>query len=129
MDKNNSSKKNNYNENNIKKCLNKEENLIDKKLLIDNLNYLGNIYFIEYEYYNNNILNKSIDDKLYNNKLIEILYNYEKHKKRSESLIKKYKLFELGNFVSEKNKEETIMHYRVIIERNITIIDFINEQK
>lgn len=129
MDKNNSSKKNNYNENNIKKCLNKEENLIDKKLLIDNLNYLGNIYFIEYEYYNNNILNKSIDDKLYNNKLIEILYNYEKHKKRSESLIKKYKLFELGNFVSEKNKEETIMHYRSIVERNITIYDFINEQK
>jgi len=129
MDKNNSSKKNNYNENNIKKYFNKEKNLIDKNLLIENLKILGNIYFIEYEYYHNNILNKSIDNKLYNNKLIEILYNYEKYKKRSKLLIEKYKLFELGNFIEEKNKEETLMHYRSIVERNTTILDFMNGKK
>lgn len=117
----------------FKKIFNKknliDKNLIDKNLLRENLNYLGNIYFIEYEYYHDNTINKIVHDKLYNNKLIEILYNYEKYKKRSKLLIEKYKLYELGNFIEEKNKEETLMHYRTIVERNTTILDFMNGKK
>ena len=112
----------------LKKIFN-EKKLVDKNLLVENLKFLGNIYFIEYEYYHDNIINKIVHDKLYSHKLIEILYNYDKYKIRSKSLIEKYKLFELGNFIEEKNKEETIMHYRSIVERNTTILDFMNGKK
>ena len=123
-----SNNKNSFYENNIKKYFH-ENNFIDKKLLIDNLNFLSNIYFIDYKYYNDNFINKITEKKIHDNKLMEILFDYQKYKEKSIKLIEKYKLFGIGNIIEDRSKEESLMHYRTVVERNITIFDFINEKK
>lgn len=104
------------------KTLLNERKYINKSLFIENLEYLSNIYFIDYEYYHNNPLIKHHNNKIINNKLVEMIYNYDNFKKKHN-----FKLTEIKNYIVEKNIEESVMHYRNIIENNITIFEFMSQ--
>lgn len=102
-----------------------KNNFANKKLVIENLEYLSNIYFIDYEYYNDNTINKYYNNKLVNNKLTEMIYDYENFKIKNNIL---YKLKYIDNKVEEKNIEQSIQYFKTSVENNITIFDFINSK-
>lgn len=109
----------------FKNILNKN-NFANKKLVIENLEYLSNIYFIDYEYYNHNTINKYYKNKIVNNKLIEMIYDYENFKKKNITAL--YNLEYIDNKVNEKNIEQSIQNFKTTVENNITIIDFMNSK-
>lgn len=100
-------------------------NIKNKDIFIDNLKYLSQIYYINNELYNDNILYNKKNNKLLNNKLIEILYNYNNYKKNLFQKIDINKLIIMRNIVYVNNKEESIMHLTNTIMNNCKIIDFI----
>ena len=104
------------------KTLLNERKYINKNLFIENLEYLSNIYFIDYEYYHYNPLIKHHNNKIINNKLVEMIYNYDNFKKKHN-----FKLTEIKNYIEEKNIEESVMHYRNTVENNTTIFEFMNQ--
>ena len=119
----NQNKNKNKNKNKQFKSVLNERKYINKSLLIENLEYLSNIYFIEYEYYHDNAITKHYGNKIINNKLVEMIYNYNNFKKKHN-----FKLYGIKNYIEEKNIEESIMHFRNIIENNTTIFDFMNKK-
>jgi hypothetical protein len=109
----------------FKNILNKN-NFTNKKSVIENLEYLSNIYFIDYEYYNDNTINKYYKNRIVNNKLIEMIYDYENFKKKNITTFDKLKY--INNKVYEKNIEQSIQNFKTTVENNITIFNFMNSK-
>lgn len=85
---------------------------------VNSLNYLCNIYFIDKEYYNDSMLNKKKNNKILSDKLNQIIYDYDNFK-----LPKNINY----NYIQIKEtQEESINHYKNIVEKNTTIFDFMN---
>lgn len=85
---------------------------------VNSLNYLCNIYFIDEEYHNNSLLNKKKNNKILSDKLNQIIYDYNNFK-----LPKNINY----NYIQIKEtQEESINHYKNIVEKNTTIFDFMN---
>lgn len=118
--------KKNSEKNKIFKNIISKNNFSNKKLAIENLEYLSNIYFIDYEYYNDNTIYKYHNNKIVNNKLIEMIYDYENFKKKNIIIFDKLKY--INNKVDEKNIEQSIQYFKKTVENNITIFDFMNSK-
>lgn len=118
--------KKNLDKNKIFKNILSKNNFTNKKSVIENLEYLLNIYFIDYEYYNDNTINKYYKNRIVNNKLIEMIYDYENFKKKNSEVL--YKLEYINNKVYEKNIEQSIQYFKTTVENNITIFDFMNSK-
>ena len=88
------------------------------KETVYSLNYLSNIYFIDEEYYNDSILNKKKNNKILSDKLNQIIYDYDNFK-----LSKNINYY---NLQIQETQEESINHYKNIVEKNTTIFDFMN---
>ena len=118
--------KKNLDKNKIFKNILSKNNFTNKKLVMENLEYLSNIYFIDYEYYNDNTINKYYKNRIVNNKLIEMIYDYENFKKKNITTFDKLKY--INNKVDEKNIEQSIQYFKKTVENNITIFDFMNSK-
>jgi hypothetical protein len=85
---------------------------------VNSINYLSNIYFIDEEYHNNSLLNNKKNNKILSDKLNQIIYDYNNFK-----LPKNINY----NYIQIKEtQEESINHYKNIVEKNTTIFDFMN---
>ena len=118
--------KKNLDKNKIFKNILSKNNFTNKKSVMENLEYLSNIYFIDYEYYNDNTINKYYKNRIVNNKLIEMIYDYENFKKKNITTFDKLKY--INNKVDEKNIEQSIQYFKKTVENNITIFDFMNSK-
>ena len=85
---------------------------------INSINYLCNIYFIDEEYHNKSLLNNKKNNKILSDKLNQIIYNYNNFK-----LPKNINFHDLK---IDQTQEESINHYKNIVEKNTTIFDFMN---
>jgi hypothetical protein len=104
---------------------NKPKNL--KNLLSDNkfkqetvnsINYLCNICFIDEEYHNDSLLNNKKNNKILSDKLNQIIYDYDN--------LKLPKNINCRHIQIKETQEESINHYKNIVEKNTTIFDFMN---
>ena len=89
-----------------------------RKETINSLNYLCNIYFIDKEYYNDSMLNKKKNNKILSDKLNQIIYDYDNFKLP--------KNINCRHIQIKQTQEESINHYKNIVEKNTTIFDFMN---
>jgi len=101
---------------------NKLSNLLTNKKFseetVNSLNCLCNIYFIDKEYHNDSLLNNKKNNKILSDKLNQIIYDYDNFK-----LPKNINC----NYIQIKEtQEESINHYKNIVEKNTTIFDFMN---
>lgn len=116
------------NKNLLKKIL-KDTEIYNKNLLIENIEFLSKIFYIENKEYNFNTLNKFYKNKIVSNKLIDILYNYDEYQKNNIKMVTKFRSFGLNNFKLENTKEESINQFKNIVEANTSIIDFLENNK
>ena len=85
---------------------------------VNSINYLSNIYFIDEEYHNNSLLNNKKNNKILSDKLNQIMYDYDN--------LKLPKNINSHDLKIDQTQEESINHYKNIVEKNTTIFDFMN---
>ena len=85
---------------------------------VNSINYLSNIYFIDEEYHNNSLLNNKKNNKILSDKLNQIIYDYDNFKLP--------KNINCDHIQINQTPEESINHYKNIVEKNTTIFDFMN---
>ena len=101
--------------------------IINKILFIENIEFLRQIFYIEYDYYKYNSLpiHNKYNNKILSTRINRIIFDYKNYKKESKEFIKT--IF-IPNLVLECTQEECIYHTINTIKSNITIFDFMNKK-